>query len=54
MGIVEVLTVIFVMCKIFEIGVIANWTWFQVFLPEIIALSIYAIMAIIVYVRVNL
>lgn len=41
MGIVELLTVIFVICKILGIGSIANWTWWQVFMPQIIACIFY-------------
>lgn len=38
MGICEILTIIFVCCKLF--GVI-SWSWWLVFLPEIIALIGY-------------
>lgn len=38
MGICEVLTIIFVVCKLF--GVI-TWSWWLVFLPEIIAMVFY-------------
>lgn len=38
MGICEVLTIIFVVCKIF--GVI-SWSWWLVLLPEIIAFILY-------------
>ena len=38
MGICEVLTIIFVVCKLF--GVI-TWSWWLVFLPEIIAIVFY-------------
>lgn len=38
MGICEILTIIFVLCKIF--GVIA-WSWGLVLLPEIIAFGLY-------------
>ena len=41
MGICEVLTIIFVVCKI--LGLI-SWNWFFVFLPEIIAFVFYAIL----------
>ena len=39
----EVLTVIFVVCKLF--GVI-DWSWWLVFLPEIVAVSIIVITAL--------
>ncbi|MEI3163001.1 MAG: hypothetical protein V8S74_06320 [Lachnospirales bacterium] len=38
MGLCEVLTIIFVLCKLF--GVI-TWSWWLVFLPEIIAVATY-------------
>ena len=38
MGICEILTIIFVVCKLF--GVI-TWSWWLVFLPEIIAVVFY-------------
>ena len=38
MGVCEVLTIIFVLCKLF--GVI-TWSWWIVFLPEIIAVATY-------------
>lgn len=38
MGFTEVLTIIFVVCKI--IGVI-DWSWWLVLLPEIIAVGLY-------------
>lgn len=38
MGVCEVLTIIFVLCKLF--GVI-TWSWWLVFLPEIIAVATY-------------
>lgn len=37
MGILEVLTIIFVVCKL--VGVI-DWSWWLVLLPEIIAVGI--------------
>ena len=40
MGFTEVLTLIFVVCKL--IGVI-NWSWWLVLLPEIIAVAVYII-----------
>jgi len=41
MGIAEILTIIFVVCKIGSIGTIATWSWFQVFLPMIIVYGIF-------------
>ena len=41
MGICEVLTVIFIVCKI--LGKL-NWSWWLVFLPEIIAIIFYILM----------
>ena len=40
MGILEVLTIIFVVLKL--VGVI-TWSWWLVFLPTIISISIYVI-----------
>lgn len=44
MGICELLTIIFVVCKL--IGVI-TWSWWLVLLPEIIAVVFYIILIII-------
>lgn len=49
MGFTEVLTLIFVVCKILGIGVIANWNWFCVLLPEIIAVIVYISWIVIAY-----
>lgn len=38
MGLCELLTIIFVICKLF--GVI-TWSWWLVFLPEIITIVLY-------------
>lgn len=43
MGITEILTIIFVILKL--IGKI-DWSWFIVLLPEIIGVTIYAILSI--------
>lgn len=40
MGFTEILTIVFVLLKIFEV---IDWSWWIVFLPEIIALTIYII-----------
>lgn len=40
MGFIEILTIIFVVCKI--AGFI-DWSWLIVFLPEIIAIAFYII-----------
>lgn len=44
MGICELLTIIFVVCKL--IGVI-TWSWWLVLLPEIIVVVLYIILIII-------
>lgn len=46
MGFIEVLTIIFVLCKI--IGII-NWPWLIVLLPVILAVIVYLIIIIIIY-----
>lgn len=43
MGITEVLTVIFVICKL--LGII-SWSWWIVFSPEIVAVLIYVVLII--------
>ena len=43
MGFTEILTIIFILLKVF--GVI-SWSWLVVFLPEIIAVVIYLIVCI--------
>ena len=47
MGICEILTIIFVLCKLF--GVI-SWSWWFVLLPEIIALAFYIVSIIVMLV----
>ena len=44
MGFTEVLTIIFILLKVF--GVI-SWSWWVVFLPEIIAVALYVLLVII-------
>ena len=44
MGFTEVLTIIFILLKVF--GVI-SWSWWVVFLPEIIAIVLYVLLVII-------
>lgn len=44
MGLTEILTIIFVLLKAF--GVI-NWSWWLVFLPEIIAVGLYVLVLIV-------
>ena len=44
MGFCEILTTIFVICKL--LGII-NWSWWLVFLPEIIAFGFYLICIIV-------
>ena len=43
MGFTEVLTLLFIVLKVF--GIIA-WSWWIVLLPEIIAVGFYAILAV--------
>lgn len=51
MGILEVLTIIFVACKLLNIGICAHWSWFQCLLPEIVAVFGYLIIiAVMAYV----
>lgn len=40
MGLCEVLTIIFVLCKLFDV---VTWSWWIVFLPGIIAVALYII-----------
>lgn len=49
MGFFEILTIIFVLLKIFDL---VQWSWWIVFLPEIIAFVIYIVM-VIVYAILN-
>lgn len=42
MGILEVLTVIFVTMKLLGVGAVASWSWWLVFSPMYPALAIYA------------
>lgn len=51
MGICEILTIIFVVLKVLGIGVVASWTWFQVFIPMMIALALY-IVGIVIFIIV--
>lgn len=50
MGFTEILTIIFVLLKVF--GVI-TWSWWVVFLPEIIAVALYVVVLIANIVAVN-
>lgn len=50
MGFTEVLTIIFVLLKVF--GVI-SWSWWLVFLPEIISVASYIIVVITSVMKVN-
>lgn len=43
MGFTEILTIIFVLLKVF--GVI-SWSWWLVFLPEIIAVVLYVVIVV--------
>ena len=51
MGLAEILTIIFVLLKGF--GVI-SWSWWLVFLPEIIAVGLYIVVFIIGILGVNI
>lgn len=44
MGFTEILTIVFVFLKVF---CVIDWSWFLVFLPEIIAGAIYLVIAIV-------
>lgn len=44
MGLLEVLTIVFVVLKL--IGAI-DWSWWLVLLPELIAIGVYAVFAIV-------
>lgn len=48
MGITEILTIIFVILKAFKV---IDFTWFQCFIPEIIAGACYFIMLIIYIIK---
>ncbi len=50
MGICEILTIIFVVCKL--IGVI-DWSWWLVVLPELIACIVYVVIWIAMSVKVH-
>ena len=50
MGFTEILTLIFVVLKL--LGVI-EWGWLLVFLPEIIALAIYAVIVVLLIIGAN-
>lgn len=43
MGFTEILTIIFILLKVFEV---IDWSWWLVFLPEIIAIALYVIISI--------
>lgn len=47
MGFTEILTIIFVLLKVFKI---VSWSWWIVFLPEIIAIVLY-ISLVIIHIR---
>lgn len=49
MGITEILTIIFVILKAFKV---IDFTWFQCFIPEIIAAACYFILLIIAIVEI--
>ena len=43
MGIGEILTIVFILLKVFEV---ITWSWWLVFLPEIIVVVLYTIFLI--------
>jgi hypothetical protein len=49
MGIVEILTIILALLKL--LGEI-DLTWFQVFLPEMIAIAFYLLWAMFIFIRI--
>ena len=51
MGFTEILTILFVLLKVF--GVI-SWSWWLVFLPEIIAVGLYLVLFILGILGVNI
>ena len=44
MGFTELLTIIFVLLKVFDV---VSWPWIVVFIPEMIAVVIYIILSIV-------
>lgn len=50
MGVLEILTIVFVVLKL--IGVI-SWSWWVVLLPELIVLPIYVIALIFYYIQLK-
>lgn len=44
MGFTEILTIVFVLLKVFGI---VSWSWWVVFLPEIIAIVLYVFLLIV-------
>ena len=49
----ELLTVVFVVLKVLEVGVVANWSWWLVFSPFLVALALYSTI-IVVYLFIEL
>ena len=45
MGFTEILTIIFVLLKVFDV---ITWSWWLVFLPEIIAIGLYVLAFLII------
>lgn len=50
MGFAEILTIIFVLLKVFNV---ITWSWWLVFLPEIIAVGLYIVFFILGILGVN-
>lgn len=40
MGLLGVVTLIFVIAKVFGIGIVANWSWWLIFAPALIGVVI--------------
>lgn len=47
MGIAEILTIIFIIAKVFHFGTVGHWGWWRVFSPMWIVYGIVAIIGII-------
>lgn len=54
MGIAELLTLIFAIMKIGEIGKPARWSWWKVFMPIFIVYGMFAAIALYTIVVVNI
>lgn len=50
MNYLHILTLIFVVCKIAEVGVIAHWSWWLVLAPSLVSMSITLLILAFVFV----